>query len=277
MRGPVQAAGVAALTAALPFLFWVSGAVVALVILRVGITAGFNVALWAFLPALGWTWIGQDPTALCVLIEVTLMAVVLRRTGSWEKTLVFGAAVALAVGIIVPVLLSGLFDQLVQVGMQVIQNLDPETAELQGEALENAARGIMLASLAASQFAIAIASLMLGRSWQAKLYNPGGFRKEFHGFRLSLPAALGIAVSIVLLPLLGFNTLLVVAVLATPLVLAGLAFVHGAVSARGLSSGWLVGFYLLVLVLGPSLLLLLVLIAIFDSWMDFRSRIRPRK
>lgn len=275
MRGPVHAAGLAVLMAALPFLFWVSAAIVALVMLRVGLTAGFNVALWALLPALGWLWVGQDPTALSVLVEVTLMAMVLRQTASWEKTLVAGSGVALAAGVIVPALLPVLFDQFVQVGMQVLRNLDPEAGGLQDATLETAARSIMLASLAASQFAIALASLMLGRSWQATLFNPGGFRKEFHGLRLSLPVALGLAAAIVILPQLGLNSLLTGAVLGAPLVLAGIALVHGVIGRRGLSGGWLVGFYLLVLVLGPSLFLLLVVIAIFDSWMDFRGRIKP--
>lgn len=275
MRGPVQAAGLAALMAALPFLFWVSAAIIALVMLRVGVTAGFKVALWALLPALGWVWVGQDPTALSVLVEVTLMAMVLRQTTSWEKTLVAGSAVALVAGIVVPALLPALFDQLVQVGMQVLKNLDPETGGVGEDALEAAARSIMMASLAASQFAIALASLMLGRSWQAKLFNPGGFQKEFHNLRLSLPVALGFAAAILILPQLGMSSLMTVAVLGTPLVLAGIALVHGVIGLRGLSGGWLFGFYLLVLVLGPSLLLLLVLIAIIDSWMDFRSRISP--
>lgn len=275
MRGPVQAAGVAALMAAIPFLFWVSAAIISLVVLRVGVAAGLNVALWALLPAIGWIWVGQDPTAISVLIEVCLMAIALRQTGSWEKTLVIGAVVALVVGLVVPVLLPTLFDQLVQVGLDVLRSIDPESAELSGEGLEAAARSIMLASLAASQFAIAIIGLMLGRSWQGKLYNPGGFRKEFHQFRLSLPVALGLAAAIAILPQLGFNSLLIVAVLGLPLVLAGIALVHGVVGVRGLSGGWLAGFYLTLLLLGPSLLLLLVLIAIIDSWMDFRSRIRP--
>lgn len=275
MRGPVYAAGVAALMAALPFMFWVSGAVIALVMLRVGIAAGFNVVLWGLLPALGWVWVGQDPTALSVLVEVTLMAIVLRQTASWEKTLIAGAASALAVGMIVPALLPALFDQLVHVGMDVLQNIDPEASDLSNGTLEAATRQIMLASLAASQFALAIASLMLGRSWQARLYNVGGFRQEFHSLRLSIPMALGLVAVMVVLPQVGLSSMLVVAVAGTPLVLAGLALVHGAIGRRGLSAGWLVGFYVLMMVLGPSLLLLLVLIAIFDSWIDFRSRIRP--
>lgn len=275
MRGPAQAVGVAALTSALPLLFWVSAAVVALVVLRVGVSGGLNVALWAVLPALGWTLVGQDPTGLSVLLGATVMAMVLRSTASWERTLCAGAGVSLLLGALVPLVLPGLFDQLVQVGSDVLQRFDPEAGDLPGAELEAVARNIMLASLAVSQFAIAIASVMLGRSWQAKLYNPGGFGREFQAFRLSWPVAAGLAVLMVLLPMLGFSSLLSVSILGTPLVLGGVALVHGVVNARGLSGGWLVGFYLLILVLGPSLLLLLVLLAIIDSWVDIRRRIRP--
>lgn len=99
MRGPLQASAVAAVTTAVPLLFWIGAAVVGLVILRLGISQGLNIGLWALLPALGWSWFGQDPTALAVLLQVMLMASVLRTTLSWERALLGGAFWRLSPGL----------------------------------------------------------------------------------------------------------------------------------------------------------------------------------
>ena len=94
MRGPLQAGGVAVVTTAIPLLFWIGAAVIGLVILRLGIGQGLNITLWALLPALGWSWFGQDPTALAVLLQVVVVASVLRTTLSWERALLSGSLLA---------------------------------------------------------------------------------------------------------------------------------------------------------------------------------------
>ena len=78
MRGPLQAGGVAAVASAIPLLFWIGAAVIGLVILRLGIGQGLQIGLWALLPALGWSWFGQDPTALAVLLEVIIQMLPVR-------------------------------------------------------------------------------------------------------------------------------------------------------------------------------------------------------
>ena len=52
MRGPLQAGGVAAVTTAVPLLFWIGAAVTGLVVLRLGIRQGLNIGLWALIPAM---------------------------------------------------------------------------------------------------------------------------------------------------------------------------------------------------------------------------------
>ena len=116
MRGPLQAGGVAAVTTAVPLLFWIGAAVVGLVTLRLGIQQGLNIGLWALLPALGWSWLGQDPTALAVLLQTMLMAAILRTTLSWERALLGGSFLAIVTGLMLPVLYPGLLDDLVRAG-----------------------------------------------------------------------------------------------------------------------------------------------------------------
>ena len=108
------------------------------------------------------------------------------------------------------------------------------------------------------------------------LFNPGGLRREFHSFRLEGPVSLALVGGRVVLPQLGVNPALSTMVLGVPLILAGLALVHGLIAARGAGGIWLVVFYVALLILGPSLMMLLVVIAIIDSWIDFRRRAGAR-
>jgi len=148
MRGPLQAGGVAVATTAVPLLFWVGAAVVGLVILRLGVAQGLNVGLWALLPALGWSWFGQDPTALAVLLQVMLIASVLRTTLSWERALLSGSFLAIITGLLLPVLYPELIDSLVQAGVQFYQQMNAEMASSFGDNLERVIRQTMNASMA---------------------------------------------------------------------------------------------------------------------------------
>ncbi|WP_372981512.1 hypothetical protein [Marinobacter sediminum] len=275
MRGPLQASAVAAVTTAVPLLFWIGAAVVGLVILRLGISQGLNIGLWALLPALGWSWFGQDPTALAVLLQVMLMASVLRTTLSWERALLGGSFLAIVTGLMLPVIYPGLLDDLVQAGVSFYEQYNADVARTLGEDLEQVIRDTMNASMAGTYFATGIGMTMLARSWQAGLYNPGGFRTEFHALKLSPAVAVVCAVTMVIGPMLGLNTMLLVWVAGTPLFLASLALTHGIVGRKKLSGQWLVLFYIALVLLGPSLMILLVVLAFVDSWLDIRKRITP--
>lgn len=275
MRGPLQASAVAAVTTAVPLLFWIGAAVVGLVILRLGISKGLNVGLWALLPALGWSWFGQDPTALAVLLQVMLMASVLRTTLSWERALLGGSFLAIVTGLMLPVIYPGLLDDLVQAGVSFYEQYNADVARTLGGDLEQVIRDTMNASMAGTYLATGIGMTMLARSWQAGLYNPGGFRSEFHALKLSPAVAVVCAVIMVIGPVLGLNSMLLVWVAGTPLFLASLALIHGIVGRKKLSGQWLVLFYIALVLLGPSLMILLVVLAFVDSWLDIRRRMKP--
>jgi hypothetical protein len=275
MRGPLQAGGVAVVTTAIPLLFWIGAAVVGLVILRLGISQGLNIGLWALLPALGWAWLGQDPTALAVLLQVVLVASVLRTSLAWERALLSGSFLAVATGLLLPMVYPGLIDSLVQTGVQFYEQYNAEMARNFGDELESVIRQTMNASMAGTYLVTGVGMVMLARSWQAGLYNPGGFRQEFHALRLS-PAVAVVCVAVMVGgSLIGLNPMLVGWAGGLPLLLAALALVHGVVGRKGLSGQWLVAFYLALVFLGPSLMILLLILAFVDSWLDIRGRIKP--
>ncbi|WP_250655091.1 hypothetical protein [Alkalimarinus coralli] len=273
MRGPKQAVIVAVIAAALPLMFWLSAAVLTLVTLRKGVGQGTNILVWASLPAIAW-WIKLgDPGIVLVLILSWVMAVALRQTVSWEKMLIAGVLVAFTTGLLLPVMLPEVVQQLIDMAKDVYRQIDPEMVkQLSGE-LEPAFTSLMVGSLATTYLAIALGAVMLARSWQSSLYNPGGFRQEFHGFKLSPVFSLS-AVGLTLFgPAISLNIVLLVLIILVPLTLAGIALVHGSVAKRNLGGHWLFVFYMSALLLGPSLFLLIIFMAILDSWFDFRGRI----
>jgi len=272
MRGPLQAGGVAAVTTAVPLLFWIGAAVIGLVILRLGVRQGLNTGLWALLPALGWAVYGQDPTALVVLLQTMLITSILRSSQAWERALLSGAFLAILTGLMLPLMYPVLMDDLVQAGIEFYEQYNAEVARELGSELELIIRDTMSASMAGTYFATAVGMAMLARAWQARLYNPGGFRKEFHSLRLSPVIAVLCAVTMVIGPVLGLNSLLLAWAAGTPLFIAGLALVHGVVGRKQWSGQWLVIFYIAMVVLGPSLMMLLLVMAFVDSWLDIRGR-----
>jgi len=275
MRGPMQAGGVAAVATALPLLFWIGAAVIGLVILRLGIRQGLNIGLWAILPAIGWATFGQDPTALVVLLQVMLMASILRASLSWERALLSGAFLMILTGLMMPLMYPALLDELVQAGVGFYEQYNAEVARSLGSELELIIQNTMNASMAGTYFATAIGMTMLARAWQAGLYNPGGFRTEFHALRLSPAIAVVCAVTMVAGPLLGLNSMLLAWAAGTPLFIAALALVHGVVGRKQWGGQALVAFYVLLVLLGPSLMMLMLVLAFVDSWLDIRGRMKP--
>jgi len=120
---------------------------------------------------------------------------------------------------------------------------------------------------------IMLGGLLLGRWWQALLYRPGGFRAEFHALRLGRTPALA-TLAVVAVGTLS-NALVLANLVPTLLVIytvQSFALVHGVVARAGLSQGWLIGFYIMVL-FAPQFMLLAALLALLDPWVDFRGRV----
>lgn len=270
MAGRRQAILAAMLLGVLPVVNFLSAPVVALVCLRHGRTEGMIVLAWAVLPALGWAVLG-DVIPLLLLIGITVLANVLRATNSWEATLL--SAIGVGIGALLGLYLRPDFLLLMQQQLELVLS----SPDLQGQVtavppeqmlqLLQAFFGTMLMFLA-------LVLLMLARSWQAGLYNPGGFRDEFHRLRLSWKTAAGLLLMFTLAglgtPVLQPLTLFFV----LPLLIAGVALVHGIAGLKKWPGAVLVIFY--VALLSPIMTQILVLAAITDSWYDFRSRLRPK-
>lgn len=271
MRGTPYAAAGAAVSTAIPWLFWLGAAVAALFTLRHGLAAALPVILAAAVPA-GWWWTQGDIIPLASVLLVVLMAVVLRSRLHWSEALIAGtlaAAAMIQLEIFLPPGGAGpVLEQLRQGSPDIAAML----AELsrQGMDTEQLA-GLLISGVTALIVLLAaVACLALARGWQAGLYNPGGFREEFHGLRLAprelgALVVLGVLGAVLQLPALGMLSWV-------PLLVAGIALVHGFIGLKGMNGLWLVAFYVLLITTWPMILIVLLL-AFIDTFADFRGRL----
>lgn len=289
MQGRVQALTVIVPFAVLSMLFpllgivgIISSGVVALVALRRGGREGLAVALFGAIACVVILAAGAQPWLVLLFtlppwLLVLLLALLLRSSRSLPVAA--GAALLLAAGVIgashwFGVDWKGLLEPLIQ-PLPESQLLGPE----ERKALIEELGGMMPGILGASLFLQLMLSLFLARWWQAMLYNPGGFRAEFHRFRLPKVVA-ALTLVVLLLTALGGDQQaswpdhLAMLLLAGWLI-QGLALTHALVGAKDAGRGWLTVIYVLLLLPITMLHAITMLAAagLADAWFDFRARI----
>nr|CAA6828731.1 MAG: Unknown protein [uncultured Thiotrichaceae bacterium] len=123
-----------------------------------------------------------------------------------------------------------------------------------------------------------IVSLMIARHWQAMLYNPGGFREEFR--ELSIDKSFGLAMIVLITIGLFSDIPLVIDIIIAGMMIflfQGVALIHGVHNTLKLHIGWLIGFYVTLLLMPAQLGILLSAFGIIDSIANFRGAIANRK
>jgi hypothetical protein len=296
MRGRQQAIIATVLSASLPLLFLVieaqsirlllglvatvfmtlSAAIVGLVTLRRGTSDGIGLMLWALLPALVWLVWRDEVSPLVTLLGTTALAVVLRQSMSWSRTLSVATVVAVLISFVIDKLLPGMATQVTDAASQLINVLSEANPQVAKELEVSWLRELLLGVIVASYLGTVLTSLAISRWWQSMLYNPGGFRVEFHNLRLPpLFAAVGLIVLVLANSLPG-EMVRWLPVLVTPFMMASIALIHGIVAKRGLRRSWLIAFYAVMFIAGPYLIALLIMLAVADSFIDIRARLKAR-
>jgi hypothetical protein len=114
--------------------------------------------------------------------------------------------------------------------------------------------------------------LMIGRYWQALLYNPGGFRQEFYSLQVDARVMV-VLLALIVAGLAGLQPLddwmLMFFVIPG---LCGLAVAHYVIAARKMGTGGIVLTYLIAVVYAP----LIVMVGFADRWFDIRKRIKKK-
>jgi hypothetical protein len=290
IQGRWRAVGATAALGALgifiPPVAVLSGAVVALVALRLGIgQALFVVGVGSLiLGALVFAVLGGSPlvgivAGLAQWLPVAAMAEVLRRSISWRTTLSLAAVVAGAMVLLARLLVPDLEAAWVVVGMQILAPF-MESGGAGAEELEAAL--VMLApfltGLLAGIFLLTmVLSLVIARYWQALLFNPGAFGPEFRSLQLGRELSIGIVVLVLIGQFANAPVALELAfILGVLFFLQGLAVMHGLTHAQNMSNFWLAGMYVLLVVAMPQMFLLLATVGAIDGVARLRERFPAR-
>jgi hypothetical protein len=277
MRGRAQACGVAVFGSLLPII---SPASIGLVTLRKNSSEGLIVALWALLPWLALYLTSTMSPLLTLapaaaLIVIVVAANILRTTVSWQWTLI-GAGIASAVAVsIVGVVASGDVDQVVAEVADLVAQVSAQ-AGVSEELSLVPDRTFVLGLLAWMVALTVVCGLFVARWWQALLFNPGGFREEFHGFRLEQRVAVILFAIVVAGVALPREYTPWVELMSLPLLIAGVALIHSSVALMNWGVHWLGLMYFGLFFIGPTGAVLVGL-GLVDSILNLRSRLAAFK
>ena len=194
MRGRVQATLVVAGCAALPLLYWLAAAAGCLVLLRRGLQDAFGVLALGLLAALIWWLQLGEPKVLLVLLGSSSLALVLRASESWVRTLL----VSVALGLVFSLLIDAAFrPQIEALAQEIVKILPMALGELyQQFSVDERARlaaliaPALIGLMAVMMPIVSVLSLILGRYWQALLYTPGSFSRELSSNRIPAGATM---------------------------------------------------------------------------------------
>jgi hypothetical protein len=292
LKGRMQAVMVTAVMAILALLLppfsYLSGATVVLITLRHGLQAGLQLSLLAAAAVALLMMVLQLPPQLSgvfllvLWLPVWALAMSLRRTASPVRSIVLATVFGLMVLLGFYLAIDNptdwwlqLLRQLMEPMLQQVPAEDMPQVEANMAELAAQMSGVMAAGMVASL----LGCLLLGRWWQALLFNPGGFGEEFRQLRLGQALSLGAVVLVVayLLWQLGeagsagiLRDLL--ALVQVGFALQGAAVAHALVRSNGGRRGWLVTLYLMLLLFMGQTVLLLAMVGVLDNWLDFRSK-----
>lgn len=264
-----------------PFMV-VSGAVIALVTLRFGAAKGSHVFGVAMLFAgIAYYLLLHRPQAVVLLLVAwvpTLIAAQLLRATENQGLAVavcagFAAIYTTAVRLTIPDVAAHWLARLQMLG-DAVRDQGGTFFDL-GEMTVVA--GIMHEATIVVACLYWMSAVLLARWWQAEIFNPGGFGTEFRQLviprRVSLIAA--IVAALALMQLLGRGVHGLASDLLVALVvlfaLQGLALLHHRVHKIGMARGWLVGFYVLLIIMPHRVGFILAFIGIADTLADVRG------
>jgi hypothetical protein len=273
MRGRWQALAVAVLGSGSLLFGWISAAAIALVTLRKGTASGGWLVLWAMLPAAIVAAMSGDMGSVMLLLVAFCLSVILRETVSLPLALIASVPLAMLGGLALIALNGPFLEDLVATFNEALRQLEQDmTSEQQGElAFTSLAVPQVGALLAIGNTVVAVLAVLLGRYWQALLYNPGGFGQEFRALRLPQGAVVSLVALGTVLWLQGDEWRVWSAVAVMPLTVVGFALVHAYAAHTDKGVTWLTLMYTLWIVLDPIKWVWLGFV-MADVFVDFRAR-----
>lgn len=290
MKGRWQAAFAAALLSVgamlLPPLNYLASGLIVLATLRVGPREGLRVMVATFVVfavaailLLGQAWIGVA-LLLTSWLPAYLVTLVLGYSRSLDRALLAAGGAGILVVLLAHLFLpnpavwwQGVLTPFVQLlSEQSGWQLNPADTQNFLLQLSTLMTGVMAAAVSVN----IILAILIGRAWQAALYNNGAFGSEFTQISLGKTLALvtAILMGISLTPAAGSLTMLAdcLPVLLVLFAIQGIAVAHAIVRAKQKTVVWLVIMYVLIVLMLPQMLILMASLGVLEQWFNFRKR-----
>lgn len=288
MQGRWQAAVITALLSfaalMLPPLSYLASGVVALTTLRIGPKEGVKVvaAATVIFTLLAGLLLGQFYLSVAFLLSSWLPVLVITLVLGYTRSLAASLLAASGLGLLVVFGAHLMLPDPAMWWQEILAPLIEMLGQQPGWQLDQTQTQQLVASLSAMMTGLVAAGLsvnvmlglLIGRAWQAKLFNPGGFASEFCQLNLGKQAALVTIVLMVIAvsPLRESLSLLVdcLPVVLTVFTLQGLSVIHTIVRRQQKHKFWLIAVYVLLVVMMPQMVVLLATIGVLEQWMNFR-------
>ena len=277
LRGRLQALIVALIGSFFPLI---SSAAIALVSICKGAKEGTLLFLWVSLALVLIQQAGSENPLLTAVSIASLGIMVIAATvhkvlASWQWTLLAIVAVSVAVSLAFGIFMGSSVTNLLATAQEMLSNVKSQEQDAQ---MSIGLTDSMLLGLVATILAVgSMMSLMLARWWQAGIYNPGGFQKEFHSYTIDAKIAVLLVVILIVGQFLPQSSKLWAELAVLPLLVAGIALVHFTVKLFGQGKQWLAFVYVGMIMVGKPVTLILVLLGLTDSLIDLRSRLEGYK
>tara|TARA_R110000868_G_scaffold392875_1_gene663718 strand:- start:29994 stop:30929 length:936 start_codon:yes stop_codon:yes gene_type:complete len=297
LRNPLNAAWIALVLASinlvLPICGWVVGVIIAIVTLRKGWRASLPIVVLACVPGIVQLFFPVHNVLFIVnviaaMMTVWLLACLLHRTVSWSVTIqtlaIAFAIVIVIIHVVYPDITSWWATHMQDYLAKAEKQMQLPVAEQQvlAQRVSQWAKlftGLQLASLLMTGYFW----LILARWWQAVMFNPGKLKPELHNIRINRLLAIMIVAALLLASITKAAVCFdVLPVLIIPTVVAGLSLFHCFAATRKSPTMWVTLFYaffvmaMITGVIGVMFLMLLMIFAMLDSFMNLRLRFKTQ-
>lgn len=254
-----------------PFSYLISGSVISLITLRKGLryTIEALVLSWLILYTLGTVVERSTQEIFIIWLPILFLSGILRSSEN-QGSLIFFAGLATIIFYLIIGDLSVWWNEGLRVAFE--QALPPENLSEYQKIFDSMAK--LMNTLV--MFYISM-TILFARWWQSRLFNPGGFRKEFYALRVP-KIVLPIFVVIVILAFISgdlrqdiFRDVLVVLIFMY--LIQGLSFAHRTIDKLKLSVSWLIILYCLLMFV-PQMGLIISCFGIVDTFSEWHNKNR---
>jgi hypothetical protein len=226
---------------------------------QLGLMYGFLQGVVFWLPVWLIAWVLRESRQMVLAIEVAVLLGILAVIGFY----LFQSAPAQFWGDVFKVMISMIQQNQPDIPLDMLQQ--------SANALAPYMTGIMLAGVVFSL----LLGLFVARLWQARLYNPGGFKAEYLALSGHAPLAIATLVLFAIASFLNselcWNILVVLVVFYASI---GTAVLHSLISVLRGSRYWLLLFYV-VLFFSLKLMALVAIFGLMDTWLNLRNKLKP--